>query len=526
MHPGRSRSSAHRGLPRLLPGSLGLLVVFAGLALLPVRGRCDVLRADPSDYRAKLAGLRPGDRLELAPGEYPGLPIQGLHGEPGRPIEIAGPRTGPRAIITGRACCNTISVRDASYVVLRDLEVDNLGLAVDGFKVEGDASFAHDITLDGLHIHGFGNDQQLVGISTKAPVWNFVIRNSVIEGAGTGLYLGDSDGSDPFIHGLIENNLVLNPLGYCMQIKHQAPRPSRPGIPTAPGVTVIRHNVFIKAERASTGDMARPNLLLGHLPESGAGSEDRYDVYGNFFYENLSGTEGLFQGEGNISFYGNVLVNRHGGGALFQPHNGVPKDVAVFRNTVYVAGPGLTIRGGAPGFTQRVFQNAVFAGGVPISGGVASDDVSGGLAEATGRVARPSFDLSEMDFYPAAGGLEGGAVELGPYADRTESGLDFNGVPYDPRLRGAYGGAGANPGWALSAARKDQSGAPVSSPDAGQPRPGSADAGAGDQPDGSDEPGAPEGGCQGVGGAPSGPVTLLGLGLGLGLLGRARRRRR
>lgn len=517
--------SAWRRASRVLPGPLALAIVLVGLALLPARGRCDVVRATPSDYRSKLASLGPGDRLELGAGEYPGLPLEGLHGAPGRPIEIVGPSVGPRAVITGRSCCNTISVRDSSHLVLRDLEVDNRGLEVDGFKVEGNASYAHDITLDGLHIHGFANNQQLVGISTKAPVWNFVIRNSVIEGAGTGLYLGDSDGSDPFIHGIIENNLIVNPLGYCMQIKHQAPRPDRPGIPTAPGVTVVRHNVFIKAARASTGDMARPNLLVGHFPLSGAGAEDRYDVYGNFFYENASGTEGLFQGEGNVSFYGNVLVNRHGGGVLFQPHNGVPRDVAVFRNTLYVAGPGITLRGGATGFTQRVFQNAVFAGGTPISGGTASDDVTGTLAAADARFTRASFELGEMDFYPASGALEATPVELGSYADRTESGLDFNGAPYDPRLRGAYGGAGQNPGWKLASALKDGTASPITPRDAGTG--GTADAGPLGSSD-AGEPGDPEtsGGCQGVQGAEGAPVLLLGLGLAWPRRGRRGRARR
>lgn len=508
-------------LQRRLPGSLGILAVLFGLALIPARGRCDVVRATPADYRAKLSELRPGDRLELAPGEYQGLSIVELHGEPDRPIEIVGPQTGPRAILVGRSCCNTISVRDSSYVTVRDLEVDNRGLEVDGFKVEGNASYAHHITLEGLHMHGFAENQQLVGISTKAPVWDFVIRGNVIEGAGTGLYLGDSDGGDPFIRGVIENNLVVNPIGYAMQIKHQTPRPSRPGMPTDPSVTIVRHNVFIKSERASTGELARPNLLLGHFPLSGAGSQDRYDVYGNFFYENASGTEGLFQGEGNISFYANVLVNRHGGGALFQPHLDVPRDIAVFRNTVYVAGAGITIRGGAASAVQRVFQNAVFSGGTPISGGDESHDLTGALPLASGRFQSPSFELAEMDFYPVPGSLEADPVPLGAYENRTESELDFNGVPYDPRLRGAYGAAGTNPGWRLDRGVKSLLGGFVPQTDGGTSI--TADGGVG--PAGSDAVGASEvesGGCRGVGGARASDLGWLAL--GLVLLGRRRHR--
>ncbi len=498
---------------RLLPGVLALGALCAFFLYSPGRARCDFVRANPSDYRAKLQALAPGDRLELEAGEYDGLTLSGLHGEEGRWIEIAGPSTGARAKLVGRSCCNTISLRDSSYVVIRDLEVDNRGLEVDGFKVESNASFAHHITLEGLHIHGFGQNQQLVGISTKAPVWDFVIRGNIIEGAGTGLYLGDSDGSDPFIRGVIENNLVVNPMGYAMQIKHQGPRPSRAGMPTDPSVTVIRHNVFIKSANASTGDLARPNLLVGHFPLSGAGAQDRYDIYGNFLYENATGTEGLFQGEGNVSFYANVLVNRFGGGAAFVPHLDVPREIAVFRNTIYVQGTGIRVSGGAAGFVQRVFQNAVFSGSTPISGGNASDNHVGALADAEGRVASPSFGLAGMDFYPLAGELEGAGVSLDGYADRSEAALDFNRDPYDPKHRGAYGGSGTNSGWGLAGTLKGvpdvvrppaDGGTPF---DAGTapPRDGGARSDGGSSPDG----GEPASGCSAVDGGSMAPLALL-----------------
>ena len=70
--------------------------------------------------------------------------------------------------------------------------VDGLGLLGDGVKAEGNASWAHHITIEGLHIVNHGNNQQIVGISTKCPSWNWVIRHNIIEGAGTGMYLGNS----------------------------------------------------------------------------------------------------------------------------------------------------------------------------------------------------------------------------------------------------------------------------------------------------------------------------------------------
>ena len=73
---------------------------------------------------------------------------------------------------------------------------------------------------------------------------------------------------------------------------------------------VIRRNVFSKSSNSSTGSLARPNLLVGHSPLSGTGVDDRYEIYGNFFFQNP--TEALFQGEGNVALYDNLFVNASG----------------------------------------------------------------------------------------------------------------------------------------------------------------------------------------------------------------------
>ncbi len=186
------------------------------------------------------------------PGEYKdGLPIHYLHGTAEAPITISGPDSGPRAIFAGRPGHNTVSIVNSSYITIRNLDLDGRQLAVDGVKCEGHADWAHHITLDGLRVRGHGNDQQTVGISTKCPAWGWVIRNNVIAGAGTGLYLGDSDGRAPFIAGLIEHNLIVDTLGYNLQIKHQQPRPILPEMPEGPSATIIRHNVFSKANGGS-----------------------------------------------------------------------------------------------------------------------------------------------------------------------------------------------------------------------------------------------------------------------------------
>jgi hypothetical protein len=94
-------------------------------------------------------------------------------------------------------------------------------------------------------------NQQSVGISTKCPAWDWVVRGNRI--VGTGMYFGD-----PFIGGLIEENEVIDTIGYNLQIKHQAARPIVGGMPTEPRMTIIRSNRFVKSAGASQRKTARP----------------------------------------------------------------------------------------------------------------------------------------------------------------------------------------------------------------------------------------------------------------------------
>ena len=113
-----------------------------------------------------------------------------------------------------------VSILDSSHVTIRNLELDGRGLPVDAVKAEGHADWAHHITLENLLIQRHGHNQQTVGISTKCPTWGWVIRDNEIIGAGSGIYVGNSDGSAPFIAGMIEHKLVVDTLGYNLQVKH------------------------------------------------------------------------------------------------------------------------------------------------------------------------------------------------------------------------------------------------------------------------------------------------------------------
>jgi hypothetical protein len=232
------------------------------------KGQGRILRADPSNYQKLVPALQAGDTLLLTSGRYPRLTIANLNGEPGRCITVAGPAAGPRPEIAVQIGHNTVEIVDSSYIVVSNLTIDSLGLGGDGIKAPRTTHQAtHHIVLDGNLITGAGGFQQTDGISTKTPTWNWVIRRNAIVGAGTGIYLGDSDGSSPFVAGIIENNLVLNPIGYCMEIKYQLGRPDLAGMPQGPQSTIIRNNVFIKDDRPSP-DGDRPNVLVGGFPDT------------------------------------------------------------------------------------------------------------------------------------------------------------------------------------------------------------------------------------------------------------------
>ena len=212
-------------------------------------------RAGPDEYREQLRRLQPGDRLLLKPGDYrQGLPLHDLSGHSGQPIIIeALYPSAPLPRFIARPGANTVSLSNVRYLVLRYLELDGRNVPVDAIKAEGHSRFADFITLEHLFIHDHAASQQNVGISSKCPAIGWVVKKNRIERVGTGMYFGDSDGSGPFVGGLIEANRVTHTLGYSLQIKHQKSRPAEHGVRHD---TVIRYNVFSKQD-AQPGPQAR-----------------------------------------------------------------------------------------------------------------------------------------------------------------------------------------------------------------------------------------------------------------------------
>jgi len=424
----------------------------ASMCSTPLTG--PIVNATPSNYKSLLSKLQPGETLSLAAGNYPGLYVSGLRGTASQCIVITGPASGSPAVIQGLTGANTVEIANSSFLAIENLTIDSRGIdGAFGISAHGGLSnLTHDILIQENTLVGQGASQQTDGISTKTPTWRWVIRRNKIIGAGTGIYLGNADGTDPFVAGVIEDNLIQNPVGYCMEIKYQLPWPSIPGMPTGPTSTIIRNNVFIKNDQPSP-DGNRPNLLVDGFPSSGPGSSNLYEIYGNFFYHNPR--EALFQGSGRISFHDNVLVDGQYAAAVFTDHN-LPLELAyVYNNTVYSTQRGIYF-GSLAKTGDDVVGNLVFAT-TPISGSIAhqSNNISDTFANAAHYVAAPSLTLGSMNFYPLVGQAQGTALNFSAFTANADYNLDFNGAPKGTfTFRGAYAGTGPNPGWQLQAGIK------------------------------------------------------------------------
>jgi hypothetical protein len=107
-----------------------------------------------------------------------------------------------------------VSLKDSSYIAVRNLSLDGLGKGGDGVKAEATAVSVHHILIEGLSFKNFNQNQQIVGISTKCPTWNWVVRYNTITSAGMGMYFGNSDGQDEFVNSLpdLREPLLPEPL--------------------------------------------------------------------------------------------------------------------------------------------------------------------------------------------------------------------------------------------------------------------------------------------------------------------------
>ena len=432
-------------------------ILLAFLVLATTADAGAVKHATPDNYRRALASLQAGDTLVLAAGMYErGLPVSDCHGTADAWITIRGPETDV-AEIKQTQVANCVELRQCSYIALKKLSIVGGGAGgipgLFGISAQGGLkNSVHHILIEDCLIRDWNTSQQAVGISTKTPTWDWTIRRNIIRNCGTGLYLGNSNGADPFIRGVIEYNLVEDPIGYCLEIKFQKARPEIAGLPTTASRTIIRHNVFIKNDEPSP-DGDRSNVLVGGFPESGPGADDLYEIFGNFFWHNPR--ESLLQASGRVSIHGNVFASCPSAGhaAITLRNHDLPLRLAhVYHNTIYNAARGIRIASAAPQ-GHAVLGNIVFANEPLVilrSLTAVTENVTGSIAEAAAQLKRPATTLDGLDLTPQPGRCEGVALDLTPFAAETDYDLDFNGTAKTPRThRGAYVVPAAPDDWRL-----------------------------------------------------------------------------
>ena len=155
--------------------------------------------ATPANYQSFLKKLKPGDTLTFSEGEYKGnLQLDDIHGEEEAMIVLQG--IEGKTIFMATADENTINFINCSYIHLKNFKLNGNHLKVDGIKMK-QGGYCHHLIIENNTIINYDDNQQQNGISSKGTVWNISIIGNIIEGAGTGLYLGNSDGSAPFIGG-------------------------------------------------------------------------------------------------------------------------------------------------------------------------------------------------------------------------------------------------------------------------------------------------------------------------------------
>jgi len=415
--------------------------------------QANTFTANPDNYLEYINQLSPGDTVFLVAGDYyDRLNLDDITGTEEAPIVIMGPPNSNAAVFYGNACCNTISLERCAWLEIRYLTLDGQNIPnIDAVKAEGTTgNWTHHITIEFLTVLNHGGAPLTVGINTKCTSWDWTIRYNTFVNPGLGMYLGNSDGTAPFVNGIIEYNLVINPIRYGIQVKHQNVGTRNIEGMTLNGKTIIRYNTISKAENADF-ENSRPNLLVGNFPATGDGSNDHYEIYGNFLWQNPS--EGLFQCTGNVAFYNNILVNNQpdGWGIFCFNHNGFqPRNILMFNNTILCTTEGIDIDNPDPDFYQLVAGNAIFAPTpLDISPVAATHNITDELENANNYVVNPNSGLPGLDLTPLEGPLIGTELDYIPFLNFGNYTFDFDGNSKGWAFRGAYAKVGA-PAWALA----------------------------------------------------------------------------
>lgn len=136
-------------------------------------------------FREAVRNVRPGQVILLAPGEYEGgIYFENLHGQPGKPIVIAGEDPHHPPVIRGGGECLHIS--RASYLELRHLVLT--GARYNGLNIDDGGQYdspAHHIVLKGLTVKEVGPEGNCDGIKLSG-VTDFRVEGCTVERWGDG----------------------------------------------------------------------------------------------------------------------------------------------------------------------------------------------------------------------------------------------------------------------------------------------------------------------------------------------------
>ncbi|MBM4085771.1 MAG: hypothetical protein FJ272_13360, partial [Planctomycetes bacterium] len=158
---------------------------------------------DGPGLRQAAAQAKPGTRIALAPGEYPGgFYFAGLKGEPDKPIIIAAADPGNPPLIRGGG--SGMHLVDPAYVELHHLTLT--GATGNGLNIDDGGSYdtpAHHLVLRGLKVTDVGPEGNRDGIKLSG-VCDFRVEGCTIERWGTGGSAIDMVGCH---RGVIEGNL-------------------------------------------------------------------------------------------------------------------------------------------------------------------------------------------------------------------------------------------------------------------------------------------------------------------------------
>jgi len=146
----------------------------------------DVKVANPQEFRAAVAGAKPGTRIILSAGNYGGgFHFANLRGEAGKPIVIAAADPKQPPVFDGAKV--GLHLTSPAYVELRGLVFSKL--SANGLNIDdggsSDETGAHHVVLQGLRVSEIGARRNEDGIKLSG-LSDFQISDCTVERWGTG----------------------------------------------------------------------------------------------------------------------------------------------------------------------------------------------------------------------------------------------------------------------------------------------------------------------------------------------------